>query len=166
MNCEQISAEFISYLDGRAGADERRKVEAHLETCAACRARADEFDRVWHALDADPGIEPSLGFDARLRARIAAEPQPGRWAWLFPRPALAMALLLAMSLWIGRLPSEGPVAKSDEDFHMIKDLRVLEDYDVLSNFEALSELPPVQPSSPAQPTTQPDQVQDGEGSSM
>ncbi len=149
MNCEEISAQIVSYLDGRASAEERGEVKAHLETCAACRTRADQFGRVWHVLDEDPAIEPSLGFDARLRERIAAQARPSRWAWLLPRPAFAMALLLAMSVWIARLPSEGPVAKSDEDFHMIKDLRVLEDYDVLSNFEALSELPPSSPASAA-----------------
>jgi anti-sigma factor RsiW len=164
MNCKQIASAFVSYLDGRAAPDERRKVEAHLETCAACRTRAEEFGKLWNVLDEDAAIQPSPSFDARLRQRIAAEPVPNRWAWLMPRPAFAMALLLAVSIWIGRLPSEGPVAKSDEDFHMIKDLRVLENYDVLSNFDVLSELPPVQPSSPAQPPAQSDQTQDSEGS--
>lgn len=165
MNCEQISAEFISYLDGRAGAEERREVEAHLETCAACRTRAEEFGKLWNVLDEDPAIQPSPSFDARLCQRIAAEPAPNRWAWLMPRPAFAMALLLAMSVWMSRPSANVATAKSDDDFHMIKDLGVLEDYDVLSNFEALSELPPPQPSAPAQPT-QPDRVQPDDSSSM
>jgi hypothetical protein len=96
-------------------------------------------------LEEMPISEPSLGFDARLRQRIAAEPRHHFWeGWLpAPRLAFAMSMLLVMSAWIARLPLDVPTAsKTEEDYHMIKDLRVLEDYDVLSNFEALSELPP------------------------
>jgi anti-sigma factor RsiW len=152
-HCEQVAGELIAYLDGRASAAERRKVESHAQLCAACHERVDAFLRLWSVLEEVPMAEPSLGFDARLRQRIAAEPRQRFWeGWLpAPRLAFAMSMLLVMSVWISRLPSDVPTAsKTEEDYHMIKDLRVLEDYDVLSNFEALSELPPAAaPQSPA-----------------
>lgn len=149
MNCERIETQLIAYLDGRAPEAERREVETHLAACAACRTRAEEFGRVWNVLDEAPTVEPSLGFDARLRQRIAAEPRP-RWYAVFvpvPRFALALALLLVLSVWISSTPTAPPeIAKGpsaqDEEFKMIENLQVLEDYDVLANFEALSELPP------------------------
>ena len=149
MNCRQVETLLIGYLDGRARAAEHREVEAHLKACAACRARAEEFHRLRGVLDQLPAIEPSPSFDARLRARIAAEPRPHRWAWLIPspRPALALALLIALAVWIssrppGMIGNEPLTARSEEEFKMIKELPVLEDYDVLASFEALSELPP------------------------
>lgn len=147
MSCEKFSGTLIAYLDGRASAGERRDVEAHLKTCAACRERAEEFRRLWQAMDEAPAIEPSLGFDARLRQRLAAEPQRKSWAWLLPAPrlSLAVALLAILTLWVSnRQPVVEPVQGSEAQFRMIKDLGVLENYDVLKNFEPLSDLPAAQ----------------------
>lgn len=150
MNCERMENRLIAYLDGRASPAECREVEAHLAACNVCRTRAEDFRRLWAVLDEVPVQEPSPAFDARLRARIAAEPARSNvWSWLVPSPRLALAasLLLLLSVWISSLPpatpqpSAAPVG-SEAEFKMIKDLPVLEDYDVLSNFEALSELPP------------------------
>lgn len=146
MNCERIETQLIAYLDGKATAGERRDVEAHLAECAACRARAEEFRGVWTLLDEAPAMEPSLGFDARVRRAVAAEPSPAPFAWLVPslRAASAVAVLVALSVWISSMPpgmENAPVAQADEEFRMIRDLPVLEDYDVLANFEVLSALP-------------------------
>ncbi len=148
MNCERISTQLVAYMDGRATESERREVEAHLESCAACRTRVEEFRRLWTVLDEAPVVEPSLGFDPRMRQRIAAEPRPRLWNWLVPSPRLAFAvtLLAALSLWLSvRPPAVEPSAvQSEQEFKMIKDLGVLENYDVLNDFDALSELPPAQ----------------------
>jgi anti-sigma factor RsiW len=158
MNCEKMGIKLIAYLDGNASAGERREVEAHLADCGACRTRAEEYRRLWTALEGVPDVEPSLTFDARMRQRIAAEPKPKFWGWFVPSPrlALSLALLLVLSCWLAVVPTDlgpgSPAAQSDQDFKMIKDLRVLEDYDVLTKFDALSELPPAQPvaTPPAQ----------------
>ncbi|MGA8367089.1 MAG: zf-HC2 domain-containing protein [Candidatus Acidiferrales bacterium] len=160
MRCEDISKELIAYLDRRANSAERRAVEDHLGACAACRARAEDFRKLWGVLDEMPVIEPSLGFDARLRARAAAEPRPRWFGWLVPQPRLAfsMAFLLALSVWMARLPGTAApsvtAAQADqaqqEDFNAIKDLGVLENYDVLTKFDALSELPPLPAAQPRQ----------------
>jgi hypothetical protein len=115
-----------------------------------------------------PVVEPSLSFDARIRARIAEEQRRGWLGWFVPQPrlAFAMALLLALSVWMAKLPREGTAAGTEQqDFEAIKDLGVLENYDVLSKFDALSEVPvdaapadqlapPVTPASDQQPATE------------
>lgn len=153
MNCEQMGNRLIAYLDGKANRTERREVEAHLAACPACRTRAEEFRLLWGVLDEVPMTEPSSSFDARLRARLAAEPpRHGFWAWLAssPRLAFAVSMLLVASVWISSLPQpprqDSVVPNPDAEFRMIKDLPVLEDYDVLANFEALSELPSQPPA--------------------
>lgn len=147
MSCEKISSGLIAYLDGRAGAEERHEVEVHLKSCAACRERAEEFRRLWQVMGEVPAIEPSLGFDARLRQRLAAEPRRRAWNWLVPAPrfSFAVALLAILIAWIGaRQPVVEPAVGSESQFRMIKDLGVLENYDVLKNFEPLSDLPAAQ----------------------
>lgn len=147
MKCEDVTKELIAYLDRRSNSAEREEVEAHLVECAACRLRAEEFRKLWNVLDEVPLVEPSLSFDARVRQRIAAEPRPNWFRWLVPQPRLAFstALLVALSVWLARLPQENmaTVAPSEQQqFEMIKDLGVLENYEVLTKFDALSELPP------------------------
>jgi len=152
MNCERMEGKLIAYADGRASEAERRVVEAHLGECNVCRARARGFKSVSGLLNELPVHEPSAAFDARLRARLAAEPvRASVWSWLMPAPRLAFAVtLLAMfSVWLSSRPvtvdvhtPAGIVANgSEKDFGMIKDLGVLENYDVLSKFDALSQLP-------------------------
>jgi len=153
MKCEQVSDELIAYLDRRMDSAERREVEEHLAGCAACRARAEEFRSISSVMDEMPAIEPSLGFDARIRERVAAEPQRRWFTWMVPQPRLALAavLLIALTVWVEKLPPSNPAtlapttnvaATSEQDFNAIKDLGVLENYDVVTKMDAQSELVP------------------------
>jgi anti-sigma factor RsiW len=158
--CDDVSKQLIAYLDRRANSADRAEVEDHLASCASCRARAEEFRMMFGAMDHIETIEPSAGFDARVLERISKEARPRWFSWLVPQPRLAfsMALLLALSVWMAKLPRENAngttVATEQQDFEAIKDLDVLENYDVLSKFDALDEVPENQ-AAPSQPTAQP-----------
>ncbi|MGA8035637.1 MAG: zf-HC2 domain-containing protein [Candidatus Acidiferrales bacterium] len=157
--CDDVSKQLIAYLDRRANSADRAEVEDHLASCASCRMRAEEFRMLFGALDHVEAIEPSTGFDARVRERIAQEARPRWFSWLVPQPRLAfsMALLLALSVWMAKLPRENAnpnLGADQQDFEAIKDLDVLENYDVLSKFDALSEVPADQ-ATEAQPAAQP-----------
>lgn len=149
MSCKRIEGKLIAFMDGRAGDADRRAVESHLTACSACKARVEGFSNVWTMLDEMPAAEPSAAFEARLRARMAAEPRHvGFWQGIAamlpsPRLALAVALLGVFSLWQSSRPvavneSAAP-ASSDAEFRMIQDLPVLENYDVLTSLDALSQ---------------------------
>ncbi|HYL10814.1 MAG TPA: zf-HC2 domain-containing protein [Candidatus Acidoferrales bacterium] len=158
MNCTKIETKLMAYVDGRANQRERQEVKAHLEACALCRQRVEEFRGVSKLLDELPPITPSPAFDVRVRARVAAEPQPRGWlAWLTPSPrvAFAAALLLALTVWMSSLPTGKDTYPyhnlqngSDAEFRMIKDLPVLQDYDVIVNFEPLVDLSQQQQQPP------------------
>ncbi len=156
-----MESKILGYVDGRLKASEAREVETHLEACAVCRVRANEFRAVSGLLDELPQIEPSPAFDARVRARVAAEPvKRSWWAWLAPSPRVAFAasmLVLAM-VWIGTRPRQtasldavNSVAAPES---IAADMPVLENYDVLANFEALTDLPdPIQNDDDSQQDT-------------
>jgi len=152
MGCSRMEKQMLPFVDGRLKVSEQREVEAHLAGCAACRVRVNEFRAVSGLLDELPQIEPSGAFDARVRARVAAEPVKQSWWAVFapsPRAAFAASLLLLATIWIGSRPGNvnvpnggpnGPTALIDPN-----DLPVLENYDILANFEPLEDLPqPVQ----------------------
>ena len=160
MKCEDVEQGLIAFVDERASAAERRDMESHLAGCAVCRARVEEFRGVSNLLGELPAIEPSFGFDARVRQRVAAEPPPRWFAWLVPqgRLALSAAMLVALTVWMVKLPpnrtlppapAASPAATSDQDFDAVKDLGVLENYDVVTNMDALSQLVPAKtPEAP------------------
>jgi anti-sigma factor RsiW len=149
MSCKRIEGKLIAFMDGRASESDRRVVGNHLKECAACQARVEGFSGVWEMLNEVPVVEASQAFEARLRARIAAEPRRhGFWASVTtmlpsPRLALAVALLAVFSMWQSSRPvavNETTVPVSaDAEFRMIQDLPVLENYDVLTSLDALSQ---------------------------
>jgi anti-sigma factor RsiW len=148
MNCQRYEALLVAYMDGRVTEAERVEVDRHLLACGECRARVAEFGRLWNLLEEAPAPQVSPAFDARLRARIASEPQRTWFSWLpAPRMAFATALLLLLSVWVGTRPQAPPDTATQsagvrmEEERAVKDLQSLEDLDVLVNFEALGELP-------------------------
>jgi len=157
MSCNRIERRILPYVDGRLKVSEQREVEAHIAACAACRVRVNEFRAVAGLLDELPQIEPSGAFDARVRARVAAEPaRRSWWAWFAPSPRVVFAasMLLLATVWIGSRPTvvSTPGSVADEQ-QVANDLPVLENFDVLSNFELLNDLPPAQADDAEQQDT-------------
>lgn len=150
MNCENVSKGLIAYLDRRASSADRQEIEQHLMLCAECRSRAEQFRALWGVMDETPLIEPSYGFDSRVRQRVAAEPVRRWFEWFVPQPRLAIsaAMLAVLAVWtVKTSPVKKPAAQTaaaiqQEDFNAIKNLDVLENYDVVTSMDALSELAP------------------------
>lgn len=92
--------EYILYLDGRVSRAERRRLDEHLATCDACRAQLEELRAVMGVLGEWKAVEPTPGFEAALRARLAQEPA-SRQGWLVLRPAYLVALAVAVLLAVG-----------------------------------------------------------------
>jgi len=147
MNCSRMEKKIMGYVDGRVKEGERLEMEKHLETCAACRVRVNEFRAVNVLLDELPMIEPSAAFDIRMQARVAAEPaKQSWWAWFAPSPRVAFAasMLLLATVWIGSRSADVNLSAADIE-KINQNMQVLENYDVISDFAPLSELPqPVQ----------------------
>src|SRR5204863_7679206 len=102
VNEPHVDTALVPYLRGELPADERARVERHLEACESCRGAADDFRLLRERLVATPPpvAEPHWGrYRAELRARL--EPSRGRRraAWLRPVPvAMAAAMLAAVVL--------------------------------------------------------------------
>lgn len=160
MSCERMENQILSYVDGRLKESDRAEVEKHLAGCPGCRVRVNAFRAVGSLLDELPQIEPSDAFDARVHARVAAEPKKrSSWlAWLTPSPRVAFAasLLLAAIIWVGVEHRDHPVTAPDEA-QIEQNLPVLENYDVLSDFGALTDLSQSAPDD--QDVTTPDEDQ-------
>jgi anti-sigma factor RsiW len=132
-----METRILAYVDGRLKESDRVEMEKHLNGCAACRLRVNEFRAVGDLLDELPVIEPSGAFNARVHALVAAEPPKRSWfAWLAPSPRVAFvaSMLLLATVWMGSQSHQPAIPEQD--------LPVVEsaDYDVISTFSPLSDL--------------------------
>jgi hypothetical protein len=127
------------------------EVKDHLQTCADCAGKLNEFRQTMALLDEWQAPEPSPYFDMRLRARLreeAARPTVGWWQWI-RKPALAVSLALLMVMSITLFHSdfrwnstaEGPRAMMAEPGTAVGDLQALDkNGDLYSDFEILDDL--------------------------
>lgn len=74
MRCEETQKLLVEFLEGELDADERARVQAHIETCETCAAELDAFRRTMALLEDDGYVEPEpfywTRFEAGLRARL------------------------------------------------------------------------------------------------
>ena len=105
--CKEFEQDLILYYYQDCGGAERGKLESHLERCALCRRFLEELRKLLPmAVKAD---EPSPAFwqsytQEMLRKLAGAEQKADWWQRssfifrLWPVPALATALILALAL--------------------------------------------------------------------
>ena len=78
MNCEHVQEKLYDLLFDLLDDDERREVEAHLETCEACRQARDQAARERELLGrwTVPEPPPGLAESAIAAAHTAADMRP------------------------------------------------------------------------------------------
>jgi anti-sigma-K factor RskA len=94
---ENIPAYALGALDAREAAD----LEAHLQTCASCRAELTAYRATGdHLLLSFPPREPSPALRKRIQSRLpgAQTSARPRLQWSFSRAAVALAILLLLAL--------------------------------------------------------------------
>ncbi|HEY8320639.1 MAG TPA: zf-HC2 domain-containing protein [Candidatus Baltobacteraceae bacterium] len=105
---------------------DRRRVDAHVATCAACAHALGEAERaVTNAIEADPPYEPSPALRARLSASLDAA-RPAARAATVPRAWFAIAAAFAILalpigfLTRGSMAPPGDAQFADASFRMMK----------------------------------------------
>jgi ferric-dicitrate binding protein FerR (iron transport regulator) len=118
MSCFQTESELVDLLDGRLDAARELAVHAHLEGCADCRRRAEEWRRLVPVMRglAPPPLAPLRARRMELEIeRLVAEPKardraPSRRAFAWGGVAVAAAAaFLLIARWRG---SHGPALVS------------------------------------------------------
>lgn len=99
MKCRIIRQRLVEYVEDSLPPGERADIEAHLATCAACRAEAVALQRAENALRRLGVIEPAPEV-ADVR-HLHPVPRPGgrtRWVWAGVCLAAA-AVVLTILMW-------------------------------------------------------------------
>jgi Putative zinc-finger len=101
ISCEHVWREVSNYLDGEVDPALRAAVDEHVRGCKRCAAVLDGTRNVVQLIADERVMELPLGYEQRLRQRLAAErpaAQNSYWSWLVLATA---AILLAAALAIG-----------------------------------------------------------------
>jgi hypothetical protein len=123
-NCQDITPRLSLWIDGGLDEAARAEVAGHLETCAACRGVARDFERVRAAARQLGPIEPPphvwLEVAGQIRlsdappaplAAAPARPRPARGAlaqWIGLAAALVVVTIAAYFVARAPLPPEAP----------------------------------------------------------
>lgn len=119
--CNDIAPLLSAYFDGVLTESERSEVLAHLDECAACRARLAEYAAMQTELlaafeekDAPEGF--TAGVMAAVRAEKAGKPQKAKksaWRRFMPVAACAAIVLLTVSLFPQMSKMDNSTAAAD-----------------------------------------------------
>lgn len=133
MSCEDTAALLADRLKGLSSAEDERRLEDHLATCATCREEARSMEALWEDLGTLDAEVPHERMRARFHAALAAyeERSAGnafeqwieRW---WPRRPLLQAGLAAATLVVGlfvgerlALPRNGEIAALRDDMRVV-----------------------------------------------
>ena len=155
MTCNEIRDLMPDLAAGLSAATP--DVSAHLQTCAGCAEKLEEFRQTMTLLDEWKAPEPSPYFDVRLQAHLREEMERAHSGWMhwFRRPVLAAALTVLLGVGIGtfftrkgsRSHGDNQVATMDVQSAMtepgtaVGDLQALDrNHELYSDFELLDDL--------------------------
>jgi Putative zinc-finger len=154
--CHRVEPMLDDLADGQLTAAERRRVEAHLATCAGCRRQLASLEALLEQVDALPrSLPPGADLWPAVAARLTARPRRAASAWpAWLRQAAAAVVFMALggalsqllapawrdSAWRGGAPE--PVAEAarptpDADFALAETGLCLAEADLLRAKEAL-----------------------------
>ena len=101
--CEDIRERLTLYLDNELQDDERVAIEAHVQSCASCKAFVE---KELAFLNAIRGSGPLHAAPAELKTRVAAvvsgsKParKPARLKWIVPIAAVLLILITPVVVW-------------------------------------------------------------------
>ena len=117
---DHLGDEVVDLVLGDVDPGRRAAMAAHLLRCRACRREYDELaTTIEDLLPAVPGVQPPLGFDERVLARLAADPggtgtgPSRRWRSAAVAAAVLVALLVPLGMWVAARRDDGPAVAGD-----------------------------------------------------
>ncbi|MBZ4414898.1 anti-sigma factor [Myxococcus sp. RHSTA-1-4] len=130
--------DLTAYVDGELPPARRAQVEAHLGTCAGCRATHALLSNAVTRLTELPAFEPSPATRRAVLAKLDALPEPWwerlkrllRPSVLVPSVGLAAAVAVAL-LVVSPGPDAPPELADPAVMELAANLEVAEDYELL-----------------------------------
>lgn len=119
-DCEEFSEALSAYLDGELSAEERSRLEAHLEGCPRCQEELKSLRAVSSLVTSLPEVTPSPALLAALgrgfeKRRRWLRPIPLFKGDLIPALAAAAVILISVTMLLV-IPSVSPLRRAAEPY--------------------------------------------------
>ena len=101
MECKDVKEKLLDYWDGKLDKDARNDFEKHLLSCKTCAEELQYLKKADKAIEKWPGLEPSPGFEAKLRQKIELEETKTkkaklRWFYFSAASAAILAVIIVV----------------------------------------------------------------------
>jgi hypothetical protein len=134
MECKGIREKLSAYLEGDLPSEEKRLIEAHLNSCQQCSSAVEDLGKTGEFLKNLEEVEPPAWMTKKIMARVRAEQEKKRGIFqkLFyplhikvPIEALATVLIAVLAVYVFRAlepemksipvpPAVGPITTREE----------------------------------------------------
>ena len=116
-SCDEAAALVLRRMEGWLDGDEGVRLDAHLETCDACRHELAAQREVADVLAGRPDRAAPLGFTTRIMARLESEPawlDLVNWQfWTFRLAPVAAVLVVVAAFGFGPTEAAEPIEFAD-----------------------------------------------------
>jgi anti-sigma factor RsiW len=142
MNCPDIRASLVEFLDGRLAPGRAADVRAHLESCSDCRREADLHRQTWELTGKVGELEPAASFGASVRRRV----RRSKVSLLIGSCAAAAAIVAALVISPWRQPTAPAVEDvalrrlAPEDRRLLEELAADRTWEIAENMDVLRAL--------------------------
>lgn len=121
MSCADYNIAIAEFVDGNLDPAEQRRLERHVEGCAACRALLADLKSIQAAAFTLDRLQPPPAIWESLRVAVAAEPAPRRrgrlLAWPETRREWSVWLAAAAALLIATIAGISPLLRPGDAVH-------------------------------------------------
>lgn len=98
MNCHWVKEKIFSYLDNEVSAEERNKIESHLNSCQSCAEELACFTNIQKTAHTLEELQPSDYFELGLKRRLEKAPRPSVWSFIWQRKLAWAAVLPVLTI--------------------------------------------------------------------
>jgi anti-sigma factor RsiW len=141
MDCKKVERFLLRFLDNRLEPEEKRLLQAHLNTCAACQAKDREYRKILGLVRPQTVPEPLPYFKERVLAKLEAKAAPApaflgvKWAHRAVAFSLAVFLLFGVGILLFQ-PQEPRELSQTERFLLLNENPLGEAASILDQKEA------------------------------
>ncbi len=101
MRCKKFEKLILHSFDNRLNEKERKELERHLESCAQCRAKREDYEIILALLKEEP-VQPKAYFWERLWTKIRERKKRPLWLsvkeWSLRAVPLSLLIVLLITL--------------------------------------------------------------------
>jgi predicted anti-sigma-YlaC factor YlaD len=135
MRCKKFEKLILRSFDNRLNEKERKELEKHLESCAQCREKREEYEIILSLLREEETVQPKAYFWERLRTKIRERKKRPLWLlvkeWSLRAVPLSLLIVLLITLVVIFFSPSQDQELSQSEVLLLRNLNPLQETQLL-----------------------------------